>query len=192
MTIGFKTGASFEQSWLQGEVKITYAELVEAFGPENCEGDGYKVQAEWSIKFADGIYATIYDWKEGVNYCGPEDGIPKEQVTNWHIGGTTKGSVTHVMEVIKSHREAKLGRTFEQAMAQSKPLAEAKQKVLNVDMYAFRNALSDAQNRAVDITEAIQKRDGSVPRDKLIEYTVAGAEARILSTIIKTLDACSQ
>jgi hypothetical protein len=174
MTIKFKTNAAFENSWLQGEVKITYAELVEIFGRENNTGDDYKVQAEWSIKFADGIYATIYDWKEGKNYCG-DDGISKEQVTNWHIGGTTKASVTHVMEIINYHRDE----------AKSKPAA----KEFTVDMREFRNTLVEAQNVAIDMMQAIETVDGQVPREKLIEFTVRAAEASVMTKLIKSLDA---
>lgn len=174
MTIKFKTNAAFENSWLQGEVKITYAELVEIFGPENSQGDDYKVQAEWMIKFADGIYATIYDWKEGKNYCG-EDGIPKEQVTNWHIGGVSKGSVTHVMEVINYHR----------GEAKTKPTDNS----FMVDMREFRNTLVEAQNAAIDMMQAIETADGHVPREKLIEFTVRAAEASVMTKIIKGLDA---
>lgn len=84
----FKTDASFESSWLQGNVRTNYETLVACFGPPNSNGDGYKVQAEWSLKFEDGTYATIYDWKEGDSYHGEGCGIPAEQVTDWHIGGT--------------------------------------------------------------------------------------------------------
>lgn len=194
-TIGFKTDAAFESSHLQGYVTIPYHKLVEIFGPENSDGDGYKVQAEWSIKFADGIYATIYDWKEGDSYLGHGEGKPKEQVTEWHIGGSTHGSVTRVLEVINYHREgsttakesqAPVGKTFEEAMAASKPM----KKPYEIDMGKFRDLLSTAQNTAVDIVEAIQNRDGTVPQSKLIEYTCKAAEARVLSSIIRIMDAC--
>jgi hypothetical protein len=87
----FRTDAAFESSSLQGYIRITYAELCEIFGPENCDGDGYKVQAEWNIKFEDGTYATIYDWKEDVS---------KEQVTDWHIGGRSQQSVWAVKQAV--------------------------------------------------------------------------------------------
>ena len=187
MTIGFKTNAAFEQSCLQGHVKITYKELCAIFGQENNTGDDYKVQAEWQIKFADGIYATIYDYKQGKNYCG-SSGISKAKVTDWHIGGMTKASVSRVMEVIDAHRN----QVNEPAVSVPATELQAKRvKTQTVDLIKFRNALSEAQNRAVDIAEAIQQRDGSVPKEKLIAYTAAAAEGRILSTIIKTLDACT-
>ena len=95
----FKTDAGFESSWLQGEIRTNYETLVACFGQPG-EGDGYKVQAEWSIKFADGTYATIYDWKEGDSYHGEGMGIPAEAVTNWHIGGSQSRAVTRVEEAL--------------------------------------------------------------------------------------------
>ena len=75
---------------LQGHVNASYDELVAVFGKEHSDGDGYKVQAEWVLKFEDGTIATIYDYKEGKNYNG-SSGISKEKVTDWHIGGTSFG-----------------------------------------------------------------------------------------------------
>jgi hypothetical protein len=84
----FKEATEWQSSWLQGEIEVTYAQLVSVFGPEHSDGDGYKVQAEWNLKFDDGTYSTIYDYKEGDSYHGEGEGIPKEQVTCWHIGGS--------------------------------------------------------------------------------------------------------
>ena len=69
----------------RGEVDCPYARLLSVFGePEN--GDGYKIQAEWTIATPAGI-ATIYDWKQGDCYHGEGNGTPVEQVTQWSIGG---------------------------------------------------------------------------------------------------------
>ena len=70
---------------LVGEIRTTYAKLVELFG-EPTEGDGYKVDAEWEIEFENGTVVTIYNWKNGKNYCGA-DGLNVRQITNWNIGG---------------------------------------------------------------------------------------------------------
>ena len=86
----FKTDAAFESSCLQGYITANYRELVAIFGePET--GDGYKVQAEWSLKFEDGTYATIYDWKESMD---------PEYVTDWHIGGQSNMAVARVQEAV--------------------------------------------------------------------------------------------
>ena len=71
---------------LKGYITTDYSVLVEAFGPPHSDGDGYKVDAEWMLQFSNGVVARIYNWKDGVNYCG-EHGLPVEDITEWHIGG---------------------------------------------------------------------------------------------------------
>lgn len=88
----------FQSSWLQGYVDVSYARLVEVFGnPMN--GDGYKVDAEWTILFEDGTYAIVYNYKDGHNYNG-EDGTPTELITDWHIGGNDERVVSLVNDVV--------------------------------------------------------------------------------------------
>lgn len=90
---------------LQGHITATYKELAGLFGrPTN--GDGRKVDAEWSVLFEDGTFATIYNWKNGKNYCGPE-GTPVEQITEWHVGGMTKASAERVQIAIDLDREVR-------------------------------------------------------------------------------------
>lgn len=84
---------------LQGNINISYAELVKAFGREDSKGDDYKVQAEWYIQTPAGI-ATIYDYKEGNKYNG-KDGIAKSKVTDWHIGGHSAAVVPWIYKALK-------------------------------------------------------------------------------------------
>ena len=79
---------------LMGEVECSYKQLVEVFGKETNKGDDYKSQAEWHIITPKGI-ATVYDWKECKKYCGKE-GISKQEVTDWHIGGNTVEVVGYI------------------------------------------------------------------------------------------------
>jgi hypothetical protein len=97
----FTTDAPFESSCLQGYVEVNYTDLVDCFGPPNCDGDGYKVDAEWMIKFEDGTYATIYNYKDGKNYCG-EDGLDVEDIKCWHVGGMSKQSLWAVQDTLTS------------------------------------------------------------------------------------------
>lgn len=85
---------------LQGRITTTYQKLVHRFGEPTCEGDAYKVQAEWCLRFEDGTVATIYDWKEGDAYCGPGQGRPAQAVTDWHIGGHNDNAVRRVREFL--------------------------------------------------------------------------------------------
>jgi hypothetical protein len=85
-------------SSLQGCIDTSYANIVKAFG-EPTTGDEYKIDAEWNIVFSDGTRASIYNWKDGVNYCG-EQGIPTEKITDWHIGGFNQDAVNRINGVL--------------------------------------------------------------------------------------------
>ena len=87
---------------LQGSLAVSYSTLVEIFGAEHSEGDGYKVDAEWMLQFSNGVVATIYNYKDGVNYCG-EDGLAVEDITDWHIGGKSRLAEQTVEQYIEQH-----------------------------------------------------------------------------------------
>ena len=72
-------------SWLVGYLNTTYKSLVKAFGKPSEDFDDYKSDAEWQVKFSDGSYVTIYNYKDGKNYNGAS-GVPKTKITGWHIG----------------------------------------------------------------------------------------------------------
>lgn len=58
-----KADARFAQgSGLQGHIHATYGELLETFGNPDLFESG-KIRAEWVVVFADGVLATIYDFK---------------------------------------------------------------------------------------------------------------------------------
>ena len=105
------TGSSF-----MGNVKTSYAELVEVFGEPiaHNSADG-KVTAEWKIEFGinddltwakpmhpgdihsdRSVIATIYDWKTGETPLGEY---------NWHIGGHNIEAAWFVQDMIDAHRE---------------------------------------------------------------------------------------
>jgi len=75
---------------LQGYVKTTYDKLIEVFGEPHYY-DGGKTTCEWTLKFADGTVATIYDYKE--------DTTPKDDY-DWHVGGFNQYAVKRVTEVL--------------------------------------------------------------------------------------------
>ena len=84
--IGFRRGGNINMSSLQGYIETSYADLVGCFGLHDDDYDHYKSDANWTITFADGVVATIYNWKNGKNYCG-EEGLALDEITRWHIGG---------------------------------------------------------------------------------------------------------
>ncbi len=83
---------------LQGYISVGYEDLVKTFG-EPFYGDGYKSDAEWSICFEDGTRATIYNYKNGKNYCG-DNGLETHRINEWHIGGFDNKAVERVLEVV--------------------------------------------------------------------------------------------
>jgi hypothetical protein len=87
---------------LRGCITASYTQLVATFGMPMKDGfDDYKSDAEWLVKFDDGTVATIYNWKDGINYCGSEHGTPTESITDWHIGGHTSLAVDYVKQALK-------------------------------------------------------------------------------------------
>lgn len=84
---------------LQGHITAAYEDLVAVFGPPGCGGDGYKTDVEWVIVFDDGTVATIYNWKNGRNYCGAS-GKPVEMITYWNVGGHNSKAVAQVMATL--------------------------------------------------------------------------------------------
>lgn len=82
---------------LQGYVDTSYERLVSLFG-EPCTGWG-KTDAEWEILFDDGLVATIYNYKDGKNYCGSM-GLELDEIRDWHIGGHDKVVVERVKAVL--------------------------------------------------------------------------------------------
>jgi hypothetical protein len=85
---------------LQGEIVATFADLKKKFG-KPTESDGYKSDAEWEVEFENGVVATIYNWKNGKNYCGAS-GIAKTKITNWHVGGASLEAVRLVKQALQS------------------------------------------------------------------------------------------
>ena len=96
-----KTTTKVSGTSLQGYITFDYATLVRVFGKETSDGDGYKVDAEWELEFSDGVVATIYNWKNGKNYCD-DDGLEVSEMTEWHVGGYSKQAVVNVTKLVLS------------------------------------------------------------------------------------------
>lgn len=94
----FKLVPCVSGSSLKGYIKTTYNDLVKCFGEPNHEGDGgYKVSFEWAIKFDDGTYATIYDWKLSPS---ERSDVLRGKYYEFHIGGFNSDSVEKVHQVM--------------------------------------------------------------------------------------------
>jgi len=84
---------------LQGYIDISYKDLVEKLGEPSENYDDYKSDAEWQLEFEDGTVATLYNYKDGRNYLGAE-GLDKEEIRDWHIGGNDTRAVEKVHELL--------------------------------------------------------------------------------------------
>ena len=93
-----KVKISVNGSSLQGYIDLAYNDICKVFG-KPTGSDGYKVDAEWIIKFDNDAVATIYNYKNGKNYLG-EEGLAVEDIRNWHIGGFNKEAVALVKETL--------------------------------------------------------------------------------------------
>ena len=92
---GRATGTS-----LQGRIYTTYARLVKVFGKPPTRGDGYKVDAEWTLQHSPSRkIITIYNYKDGKNYLGRK-GLPVSRITDWHIGGKTRSVVNLIRQAL--------------------------------------------------------------------------------------------
>ena len=85
-------------SFLQGQITCPFSLLVTLFG-EPHEGDTQVSDAFWSVLFDDGVTATVYNWKNGRNYCG---GPEVEHITKWNIGGYEKAAVDNIKGIMLS------------------------------------------------------------------------------------------
>jgi len=130
----------------QGHITCTYDKLVQLFG-EPCDGDAYKVDAEWNIRFPspewevsdqadDGIVCTIYNWKNGKNYCG-ETGEDVVNITEWNVGGHSKQALWMLMEVLDGSPAEIEKKRLQDEIAQ---LKKQKQTIMNI-MQHERNRL---------------------------------------------------
>jgi hypothetical protein len=100
----YKALADNDGTCLQGYINTTYDNIVSKLGKQHHNGDDYKTDAEWNIKFEDGTIATLYNWKNGLNYCRDE-GLPLEDITEWNIGGHSPRAVALLTDLLKKSDE---------------------------------------------------------------------------------------
>ena len=97
---------------LQGYLDCDYETIVKVFGhPLRSGFDDYKTDAEWQIKFADNSVATIYNWKNGVNYLGAA-GKPTRQIKQWNVGGFDKHTIERLAKTIEEYVNVGSLKTF--------------------------------------------------------------------------------
>ena len=78
---------------------LTYATIIDTFGEPSDRFDNYKSDAEWIIQFDDGQVATLYNYKNGRNYMGP-DAPSKYDITTWNVGGKSHEVVLRLRQLL--------------------------------------------------------------------------------------------
>ena len=102
---------------LQGYVNCTYDDLLNTFGKPTIEGGmETKIEVEWELTFIHENYlayegnkevATIYNWKNGIRYCGEEEGLEVKNIKQWNIGGHSQDAVQCVMKALEKYWKGK-------------------------------------------------------------------------------------
>jgi len=145
---------------LQGYIACKYQKLVQLFG-EPTKGDEYKIDAEWIIRFpcppdevsdqADsGIVCTIYNWKNGKNYCG-ETGEEVANIVEWHVGAHSKKAVWLLMDVLAANPDELEKKRLQDEIAQ---LKKQKQTIMAI-MQHERNRLVLELQSAIKIIQEL-------------------------------------
>ena len=65
------------------DVSVSIDTIVDLFGEPELMSFG-KTDAEWNIEMDDGSVVTIYNWMNGENANGDEDGTPLELIYDRH------------------------------------------------------------------------------------------------------------
>jgi len=92
-----KSYSDYSGGHLVGYFNATRREIESIFGePTYTDNSKHeKVTVEWVIKFENGTFATIYDYKRY------EQGTPKmDEVYEWHIGGENLEAARLVSEAM--------------------------------------------------------------------------------------------
>lgn len=91
---------------LQGYLDVDFATLKRAFGkPMLYKDNGAKIDAEWVLRFNDEVIVTIYNYKDGKNYCGSK-GTATTKIRDWHIGGKSELAVNLVNQALREYNRA--------------------------------------------------------------------------------------
>ena len=99
--------AAMNGTHLQGQIPYTYHELETILGPPTIVYEpGQKTDVEWVLRVKDAtgsgeeVIATIYNFKNGINYLGPDRGTPLSEMMYFNVGGHDERAirlVNHIM-----------------------------------------------------------------------------------------------
>jgi len=90
----------------QGSVTSSFQEICAVFGEPHAVGElGDKIDFEWMFVFNDDTVATLYNWKNGVCYCGVH-GLATEDITEWNIGGFSADAVHYIQGALNAKKDS--------------------------------------------------------------------------------------
>ena len=162
----------------QGTIDATFAELKHCFGNPRGSHDDYKSDAEWNIKFGSGNLveiATIYNWKNGLNYCGAERGLRLCQMTSFSVGGFSKNALRLVESVVHDHqleKELSMQGAFEES--EEKEYLRIQEEAYEMNKEDIEKKIRKETNLRVDVSYIIDRLEGVLDSDCI------GAEAEEL------------
>jgi len=162
----------------QGTIDATFAELKHCFGNPRGSHDDNKCDAEWNIKFGSGNLveiATIYNWKNGLNYCGAERGLRLCQMTSFSVGGFSKNALRLVESVVHDHqleKELSIQGAFEES--EEKEYLRIQEEAYEMNKEDIEKKIRKETNLRVDVSYIIDRLEGVLDSDCI------GAEAEEL------------
>jgi len=167
----------------QGTIDATFAELKHCFGNPRGSHDDHKCDAEWNIKFGSGNLieiATIYNWKNGMNYCGAEKGLRLCQMTSFSVGGFSKNALRLVESVVHDHqleKELSIQGAFEEL--EEKEYLRIQEEAYEMNKEDIEKKIRKETNLRVDVSYIIDRLEGVLDSDCI------GAEAEDLLEELK-------
>lgn len=98
---------------LVGQINSSFSALRNTFGEPHLHTEsGGKTDADWVLEFYDGTIATIYNWKDGYNYLGSDEGTDVYYIENWSIGGFNSSAVTRVNSALATSNKPMVARVL--------------------------------------------------------------------------------
>jgi len=167
----------------QGTIDATFEELKHCFGNPRGSHDDHKCDAEWNIKFGSGNLieiATIYNWKNGMNYCGAEKGLRLCQMTSFSVGGFSKNALRLVESVVHDHqleKELSIQGAFEEL--EEKEYLRIQEEAYEMNKEDIEKKIRKETNLRVDVSYIIDRLEGVLDSDCI------GAEAEDLLEELK-------
>ena len=94
--------ASVVGTHLQHEITLPYYYIAKLFGKH--QKGNYKTDAEWRLTTPFGV-GIIYNYKDGENYLGKNEGLAITDLTTWYIAGKNKETGMIIMAALEAFKQ---------------------------------------------------------------------------------------